>query len=58
MGAELLRGRHKETMGYCSLLVVCKFQELIRGSVASMKELNVPLLATSHEYDFIAEFRK
>jgi hypothetical protein len=42
----------------CSLLVVSKFQELVRRCVPLMRELNVPLLATAHEYDFIAELRK
>jgi hypothetical protein len=43
---------------FCSLLVVSKFQDLVRRSVLFMRELDVPLLATSHDYDFIAEFRK
>ncbi|MBN1127145.1 MAG: hypothetical protein JXA82_19235 [Sedimentisphaerales bacterium] len=49
---------HEEACQFCSLLVVCKFQDLIRRSVPLMRELYVPLLATSHDYDFIAEFRK
>lgn len=48
---------HEVVAGYCSLLVVCKFQDLIRRSIPHMRELRTPLLATSHEYDFIAEFR-
>ena len=43
---------------FCSLLVLSRFQDLVRRSVPFMRELDVPLLATSHEYDFIAEFRK
>jgi hypothetical protein len=39
------------------LLVVIKFQELIRRSAPHMKELHFPLLATAHDYDFIYEVR-
>jgi hypothetical protein len=39
------------------LLVVVKFQDLIRRSAALMKELRFPLLATAHDYDFIYEIR-
>lgn len=49
---------HQQSCEFCSLLVVAKFQNLVRRSVPFMRELDVPLLATSHEYDFIAEFRK
>lgn len=41
----------------CSLLVVIRFQDLMRRAVPLMRELQVPLLATGHEYDFIAEFQ-
>ncbi len=40
-----------------SLLVVIKFQDLIRRSVPHMEELQFPLLATAHDYDFIYEVR-
>jgi len=43
---------------FSSLLVVSKFQDLIRRSIPHMKKLKSPLLATSHDYDFIAEFKK
>ena len=43
---------------FSSLLVVSKFQDLIRRSIPHMKKLESPLLATSHDYDFIAEFKK
>jgi hypothetical protein len=35
------------------LLVVIKFQDLIRRAVPHIRELRVPLLATAHGYDFI-----
>ena len=47
---------HQVAREYCSLLVVAKFQDLVRRSIPFMQELNVPLLATGHDYDFIAEF--
>jgi hypothetical protein len=39
------------------LLVVIKFQDLIRRSAPHMKALRFPLLATAHDYDFIYEVR-
>lgn len=49
---------HHEASEFCSLLVVAKFQDLIRRSLSFMRMLDVPLLATSHDYDFIAELKK
>ena len=49
---------YQQARDFCSLLVVTKFQDLVRRSVPFMCELDAPLLATCHEYDFIAEFRK
>jgi len=49
---------YREACEFCSLVVVTKFQDLIRRSLPFTRELDVPVLATSHEYDFIAEFRK
>lgn len=49
---------YDQACDFCSLLIVCKFQDLIRRSVPLMQQLQVPLLATSHDYDFIAEFRR
>jgi hypothetical protein len=49
---------NRQACEFCSLLVVSRFQDLVRRSVSIMRELDVPLLATSHEYDLIAEFRK
>lgn len=37
------------------LLVVLRFQHLIRQSTAFMSVVKVPILATAHDYDFIAE---
>lgn len=45
----------KETNGLCDLLVVLRFQNLIQRSAALMQKVDVPVLATSHEYDFIYE---
>jgi len=41
-----------------SLLVVTKFQDLIRRAAPHMRELHFPLLATAHDYDFIYEVRR
>lgn len=38
------------------LLVVYKFQNLIKQSVPLMQKVRCPLMATSHEFDIIAEF--
>jgi hypothetical protein len=46
-----------EAVDYASLLVVLKFQNLIKLSAPMIKKLNVPLLATSHDYDFIYEYK-
>jgi hypothetical protein len=43
----------EEVRGYCDLLVVLRFQEMIQQSVGYMKSVNVPILATGHDYDFI-----
>ena len=40
----------------CDLLVVTKFQSFMKKAAAKMKELKFPLLATAHDFDFIAEF--
>ncbi len=42
---------------FCDLLIVLRFQNLIRRSVPFMEHVRVPILATSHEYDFIYEIR-
>lgn len=56
--AESSNAENSEAISLCSLLVVLKFQDLIRRSIPLMSELNVPLLATGHDYDFIAQFKK
>lgn len=49
---------YSNTRDICSLLIVLYFQDIIRNSAALIKDLNVPILATAHEYDFIYEYRK
>ena len=48
---------YTEARGLSSLLIVIKFQKLIQSSVPNMKYLQFPLLVTSHDYDFIYEFK-
>ena len=44
--------------GYVAgLLVVTRFQDLIRRATRHMQGLHFPLLATAHDYDFISEVR-
>ncbi|MGR8935857.1 MAG: hypothetical protein ACU837_15965 [Gammaproteobacteria bacterium] len=40
----------------CSLIVVLKFQKLIRESLKLLQHANCPILATAHDYDLISEF--
>ena len=40
---------------FSDLLVVLRFQDLIRRSAAHMRQVKVPVLATSHDFDFIYE---
>jgi hypothetical protein len=40
---------------FSDLLVVLRFQDLIRRSAAYMGQVKVPVLATSHDFDFIYE---
>ena len=47
----------QETNGLCDLLVVLRFQNLIRRSAPLMQKADVPVLVTAHEYDFIYEVR-
>ncbi len=46
-----------ESRDYASLLVVLRFQDLIKRSACKMRKLKVPLFASAHEYTFIYEFR-
>jgi hypothetical protein len=45
----------KDAAAIAGLLVVIKFQDLIRRAVPFMREVKFPVLATAHDYDFIYE---
>ncbi|MRR30531.1 hypothetical protein EG834_09465 [bacterium] len=47
--------RFDDACSLTSLLVVIRFQDLIRRAAPHMRELRFPLLATAHDYDFIYE---
>ena len=49
--------RFDDACSVTSLLVVIRFQDLIRRAAARMLLLGFPLLATAHDYDFIYEVR-
>ena len=49
--------RFEDACSVTSLLVVIRFQDLIRRAAPHMQELRFPLLATAHDYDFIYEVR-
>jgi hypothetical protein len=49
--------RFSDASDLTDLLVVVKFQDLIRRSSVYMQELHFPLLASAHEYDFVYEIR-
>lgn len=52
------RDQRFEDAGYVAgLLVVTRFQDLIRRATRHMQGLHFPLLATAHDYDFISEVR-
>ena len=48
---------HRDASYIAGLLVVIKFQDLIRRTAPQIRELRVPLLASAHGYDFIYEVR-
>lgn len=50
--------RFDDACSVTSLLVVIRFQDLIRRAAPHMQELRFPLLATAHDYDFIYEVRR
>lgn len=50
--------RFEEACSVTSLLVVIRFQDLIRRSASHMRQLRFPLLATAHDYTFIYEARR
>ncbi len=47
--------RFEDACSATDLLVVIRFQDLIRRAAPHMRELRFPLLATAHGYDFIYE---
>ncbi len=49
--------RFDDACSVTSLLVVIRFQDLIRRAAPHMQKLSFPLLATAHDYDFIYEVR-
>ena len=49
---------YSKVVGLTSLLVVLRFQTLIKSSAALIKKLNCPVLVTAHDYDFIYGFSK
>jgi len=48
---------YDDASSVCELIVVIRFQKLIAKAVPFMNKLDFPLLATSHDFDFIAEFK-
>ena len=50
--------RFNDASYVAGLLVVTKFQDLMRRAAPLMRELHFPLLATAHGYDFIYETRR
>ncbi len=56
-GDALQDERFDDARSVTGLLVVIRFQDLIRRAAQHMKELQFPLLATAHNYAFISEVR-
>jgi hypothetical protein len=54
-GATSAAMQMRHANDFCDLLVVLRFQELIARSAAFMQVVEVPILATSHEYEFFFE---
>ncbi len=50
--------RFRDAGRVAGLLVVAKFQDLIRRAAPFMRELRFPLLATAHDFEFIFEARR
>jgi len=48
----------EDARDFCSLLVVLRFQTLIHRSAMLLENLKIPILATSHDYDFIYEYKR
>jgi len=57
-GAAFRDERFRDARSVTSLLVVIRFQDLIRRAALHMRELRFPLLATAHDYAFIYEVRR
>jgi hypothetical protein len=49
--------KFRDACSIAGLLVVIRFQDLVRRSATHMQELHFPLLATAHDFDFVYEFR-
>jgi hypothetical protein len=49
-------GEFEESSDIAALLIIAKFQDLIRRSVPFMKRLHCPIVATTHDYDWFARF--
>ncbi len=47
--------RFRDVANAAGLLVVIKFQDLIRRAAPQMRQLRFPLLATAHDYDLVYE---
>lgn len=43
---------------FCTLMIVAKFQDLIRRVTPHMTSVSIPILATAHDFDFIAEISR
>ncbi len=50
--------RFADARDVAGLLVVIKFQDLIRRAVPHMREMRFPIVATAQNYDFIYEVRR
>lgn len=48
---------YQDSVMLCSFLVVAKFQDLVRRARPMIRSFTGPILATSHDYEHIAEFR-
>lgn len=53
IGSNVLR--FTDACSVSGLLVVIKFQDLIRRAAPYMTDLRFPLLASAHDYNFICE---
>ena len=46
----------EEAQDWADILVVCKFQRLLKQSLSSAQMLSCPVLGTAHDFNLIAEF--